>query len=234
MKKVLKLLVAIILAIVILGFVMFLIDCSRVNSDKVPIFARETSTANDGGTIEYMGLGYKIIDFNRLNGYDETKIGLWNMKYEDFKEEYNKLDKNIIEDKTEDNEIEETISGDEIDEESDILLPENISGDFVSGEIDKIEFSGERDGAVSDNFSGDEIIEEYYFNAKIIGINENSLVVQALEDEAINASADMFSFSLNEDTSEFFKGQKVRIKYTGNIRETYPAQIDVTEIKIIE
>ena len=43
----------------------------------------------DGGTIEYFGLGYKVIDFNMLNGYDEMKIGSWFMKYEDFENEFN-------------------------------------------------------------------------------------------------------------------------------------------------
>ena len=35
----------------------------------------------DGGTIEYFGLGYKVIDFNRLSGYDEVKVGTWFMDY---------------------------------------------------------------------------------------------------------------------------------------------------------
>lgn len=41
----------------------------------------------DGGTIEYFGLGYKVIDFHTLAGFDDIKIGSWFMEYEDFREE---------------------------------------------------------------------------------------------------------------------------------------------------
>ena len=41
----------------------------------------------DGGTIEYFGLGYKVIDFHTLAGYDDIKIGTWFMDYDDFDEE---------------------------------------------------------------------------------------------------------------------------------------------------
>jgi len=41
----------------------------------------------DGGTTEYFGLGYKVIDFHSLAGFDDVKIGTWAMQYEDFEEE---------------------------------------------------------------------------------------------------------------------------------------------------
>ena len=47
----------------------------------------------DGGTIEYLGLGYKVIDFNTISGYDDIKIGTWTMKYSDFDDEISKYDK---------------------------------------------------------------------------------------------------------------------------------------------
>ena len=42
------------------------------------------------GVIIILGLIFFAVDFNRLNGYDEIKIGSWFMKYEDFEDEYNK------------------------------------------------------------------------------------------------------------------------------------------------
>lgn len=88
MKKGIKILLIILGVIIILGIVFFAVDYHRVQKQEKPIFCIKYAIANDGGTEEYLGLGYKVIDFNRLNGYDEIKIGSWLMKYEDFKEEY--------------------------------------------------------------------------------------------------------------------------------------------------
>ena len=89
MKKGIKVLLIILGAIIILGLIFFAVDYSRVQRQETPIFCINYATANDGGTNEYLGLGYKVIDFNRVNGYDEMKIGSWLMKYEDFEKEYN-------------------------------------------------------------------------------------------------------------------------------------------------
>ena len=89
MKKAIKVLFIILGVIIILGLIFFAIDYNRVKNGENPIFCINTATANDGGTKEYLGLGYKVIDFNRLDGYDEVKIGTWSMKYEDFENEYN-------------------------------------------------------------------------------------------------------------------------------------------------
>ena len=89
MKKGIKVLLIVIGVIIILGLIFFAVDYSRVQKQEKPIFCIKYAIANDGGTEEYVGLGYKVIDFNRLNGYDEIKIGSWFMKYEDFENEYN-------------------------------------------------------------------------------------------------------------------------------------------------
>ena len=89
MKKGIKVLLIILGAIIILGLIFFAVDYSRVQRQETPIFCINYATANDGGTNEYLGLGYKVINFNRVNGYDEMKIGSWLMKYEDFEKEYN-------------------------------------------------------------------------------------------------------------------------------------------------
>ena len=89
MRKGIKVALIILGVIIILGLIFFAIDYNRVKNGEKPIFCINTATANDGGTKEYLGLGYKVIDFNRLDGYDEVKIGTWSMKYEDFENEYN-------------------------------------------------------------------------------------------------------------------------------------------------
>ena len=89
MKKGIKVVLIILGVIVIFGLIFFTVDYNRVKNGKNPIFCINIAIANDGGTMEYLGLGYKVIDFNRLDGYDAIKIGTWSMKYEDFEEEYN-------------------------------------------------------------------------------------------------------------------------------------------------
>ena len=88
MKKGLKIFWGVLGGIILLGILFSAVDYNRVQNGKLPIFCINYATANDGGTKEYLGLGYKVIAFNRLDGYDEIKIGLWTMKYEDFENEY--------------------------------------------------------------------------------------------------------------------------------------------------
>ena len=88
MKKGIKIFL-IILGVIILGLIFFAVDYNRVQKQEKPIFCINYSTLRDGGTKAYIGLGYKVIDFNMLNGYDEIKIGSWFMKYEDFENEFN-------------------------------------------------------------------------------------------------------------------------------------------------
>ena len=89
MKKVLKILFIIIGIIVVLGVVFFIVDYNRVQKQEKPIFCIQNPAGiiNDGGTIEYFGLGYKVIDFHTLAGFDDIKIGSWSMDYYDFEEE---------------------------------------------------------------------------------------------------------------------------------------------------
>ena len=95
MRKGIKVVLIILGVIIILGLIFFAVDYNRVRNGEKPIFCINTANANDGGTKEYLGLGYKVIDFNRLDGYDEVKIGAWSMKYEDFENEY--IENNIDE-----------------------------------------------------------------------------------------------------------------------------------------
>ena len=91
MKEGIKVLLIVLGVIIILGLIFFAIDYNRVQKQEKPLFCIQypAGVIRDGGTIEYFGLGYKVIDFNMLNGYDEIKIGSWFMKYEDFENEFN-------------------------------------------------------------------------------------------------------------------------------------------------
>ena len=88
MKKVLIIIGAILLLLLILSIIFFSVDYIRVQNQQNPIFAVKTDEVNDGGSIIYTGLGYKIIDYNRaVDGYDEMKIGSIFMNYEEPKDE---------------------------------------------------------------------------------------------------------------------------------------------------
>lgn len=68
---------------VIIIFVLFIItDIIMLKNNKKPIFSLEILMYEDGGTKEYLGLGYKIIDYNKLDGYDGYKISTWFMAYD--------------------------------------------------------------------------------------------------------------------------------------------------------
>ncbi len=271
MKKLLKLLMALLLALIVIGGITFLIDASRVASGKTPICAVEVSKFQDGGTTEYLGIGYRVIDFNMLNGYDEMKIGPWSMKKTDFKEEYEAYNQrlentaNIPSEELSD--IPEEVSGDENLEESGELGEEVVeelsSGEEVQEEInennpemnpdnpeteqnpEEITEAGEPNSEVEVNEVPEEapvaenpteVVGETSpsFVATVVGVNQDTIIVTVEASEPISASANMFSFS-NPDTSKTYtSGQKIKVFYTGDISESYPAQVTAISVEVVE
>lgn len=98
MKKGIKILLIILEIIIVLGIIFFAIDYYRVNNNEKPIFCIKSpgGTIRDGGTIEYFGIGYKVIDFNTTEGFDDIKIGTWFMSYNDFTEEIEEYNKQAV------------------------------------------------------------------------------------------------------------------------------------------
>lgn len=85
-----------ILVIVLIWTIFFSIDYIRVKNQKLPIFCTKLFglfSYQDGGTIEYIGLGYKVIDFHKIvGGYsgwgevyklEEKYICPWFVSYEE-------------------------------------------------------------------------------------------------------------------------------------------------------
>lgn len=99
MKRIFKVVVGILGIIVVLGIVFFTVDYNRVKNQKKPIFCIKdpAGAIMDGGTIEYFGLGYKVIDFHTIAGFDDIKIGTWFMDYNDFEEEIKAYEKKFEE-----------------------------------------------------------------------------------------------------------------------------------------
>lgn len=77
MKKGYKILLIILL--VWLGI--FLVDFMAIKTIKRPIFMVRTVIYKDGGTKEYLGLGYKVIKCNTLDENNKITIGTWALDY---------------------------------------------------------------------------------------------------------------------------------------------------------
>ena len=83
--------------------------CRNQKQEK-PIFCIQNPAGviSDGGTIEYFGLGYKVIDFHTLAGFDDIKIGTWLMDYNDFEKEMKEYEKKFEEELQKDNRNQES------------------------------------------------------------------------------------------------------------------------------
>lgn len=110
MKRGLKILFIIVGIVVILGIIFFAVDYNRVQKQEKPIFCIQNPVGviRDGGTIEYFGLGYKVIDFHTLAGFDDIKIGTWLMDYNDFEKEMKEYEKKFEEELQKDNRNQES------------------------------------------------------------------------------------------------------------------------------
>ena len=87
MKKGLKIGIIVLVVIMGCGIIFGSIDKKRALDNKRPIFVVRTTIYKDGGSKEYIGLGYKVIVFNTLCGYKEVKFGSWQMNINDFEQE---------------------------------------------------------------------------------------------------------------------------------------------------
>lgn len=54
------------------SLVTYKIDSTRISKNKEPLFVVATDISDDGGKTTYIGLGYKIIEWNKIDG-KETK-----------------------------------------------------------------------------------------------------------------------------------------------------------------
>lgn len=199
MKKVLKVIGIILGVLIILGLIFFVVDYNRVKNNERPIFCihNPAGAMNDGGTVEFFGLGYKVIDFRTLAGFDDIKIGTWFMDYNDFNEEMKVYEKKFEE------------------------------------KLQKNDYN----------------IENNVFNARIKEIREyngiTTILIEGLESNDINHRGE-FDFSVDNDTELLWKeakielsslkeGQNVSINSTGEVLESYPAQLTkVTKIIVLE
>ena len=80
-KTVRNLFVIVIIAVVLLS-TMIIADFNYVLQKQKPVFCFIQNSYEDGGTIEYIGLGYKIIDYNAIYGRKDIVLGSIFKQYE--------------------------------------------------------------------------------------------------------------------------------------------------------
>ena len=81
-KTIKKILVTLIILFVII-ITLFFADVYKVLNNEEPIFSIKKSIYEDGGTIEYIGFGYKIFKLRRVDySIDEVKFGTIFSSYE--------------------------------------------------------------------------------------------------------------------------------------------------------
>ena len=59
--------ITIVLSIIAIWSIMFLVDCSRCNNDKEPIFSIKVAEYKDGGSIKYVGAFYNYYRVRTTN-----------------------------------------------------------------------------------------------------------------------------------------------------------------------
>jgi hypothetical protein len=83
MKNIKRRLLLLFLAIVVMGWIMGQCDYSRLDSGKQPLFARLKLALADGGSTQYLGLGYTITDLHEYRwGYEIQTDVVTNAAYE--------------------------------------------------------------------------------------------------------------------------------------------------------
>jgi hypothetical protein len=129
--------VLIFLAICALG-IFFVIDYSRASEGQAPLFCIREDSVNDGGTVIYKGVFYKVIDYHKTINYsknifyDDVKIGTYGLKYEDYESEWNKLIEENKENEynpvstDQQSSIKDIVSGVTIDMKENVIDIENI------------------------------------------------------------------------------------------------------------
>ncbi len=100
-------------------------------------------------------------------------------------------------------------------------------------------------GCENDSNNGDtddpdlEDVQQYQFVATVLEMDEDSLLVEPAEGEDMRDTADRVTLPTDglseERLSEIEVGDEIRIFYTGEVMESYPAQLaDVDMIELMD
>lgn len=117
-----------------------------------------------------------------------------------------------------------------------ILLIVIVGGVFLIEHFNSNNKIKEKDNIISemeDDTNRGEVENNPTFFAKVIESASNYILVEPFENEEIRKSSDKIYISLGENNDCLYVvGTNIKVTYTGLIRETYPAQIDVINIEL--
>lgn len=74
-KKTFIRIIIIIFILLLISIFTFVLDINKIIDKKEPIFSIQKAVYEDGGTVEYLGFGYKIYKFKNKNGVESIKFG---------------------------------------------------------------------------------------------------------------------------------------------------------------
>jgi len=101
---------------------------------------------------------------------------------------------------------------------------------------------GEADNTIEVNIDGkwylfeaktEEQPQQAYFYGKVVESSASQILVEPNEGEEIRKSADRISVDLGKNNDALYEvGTNVKVTYTGDVMETYPAQVKEIKIEI--
>ena len=82
-KKTVKTIITIVIVIIVAIVTAFFADVYKILNNEEPLFSVKKATYEDGGTTEYIGVGYKIFKIRKLEySVDQVKFGTIFSSYE--------------------------------------------------------------------------------------------------------------------------------------------------------
>lgn len=257
-KKICIILGAILILIIIAGFITNYVDGGRVTTGHEPKYCIKV-VSNNGNKITYWGLGYKVIRYVGVfpkEPYESNigvKMGSWFMKYELNESNVIEIEyegqtititdakdigtiENILVNSKYNNEICEGINTHKITLNNDVYYIKEACKEIQRG--DKQAIIGEEDletinNIISNKIDNEQSGEEKFFYGKVIESTNSYIIVEPNENEEERKSSDKISIGLDEyNDALYMVGTNVKITYDGTILESYPAQVKATKIEL--
>lgn len=260
MKKKVWIGIVIFLMVFVVGMITNYVDSGRVTTGHEPKYCIKVNS-KDSSKVTYWGLGYKVVRYVGVSPdepYESNigaKMGNWFMKYElpesdiveiQYGEETvaitNRKDmeliQNILINSKYDNEICDGISTHKITLNNDVYYIKEHCKEIQKGNkqatisAEDLEIINQMIPSKKNNQQSE---VEYSFYGKVVETTADSIIVEPNEEEEERKSADKILIGLGENTDEQYRmGTNVKVTYNGMIMESYPAQVEVIKIEVVE
>ena len=245
-KKILIASLIIFLILTILGFITNYIDGGRVSTGHEPKFCLKV-VSKDGNKVTYWGLGYKVIRYVGVSPNEPyennigVKIGGWFMKYELEQKLSAKEINNYIINYLEDNNDISNFAFNYVDDITNKVVVGLINNSKEEQEkfIKKIFIDDE--AKILDAINDQKIIKfvesKDVFEGEIIVAEKNYITVEVLKDSKSFKVKDKVTMKIsrpaNSTNDYYVVNNKVRVTFSGLIKDSNPAQVNAVNIELI-